>query len=227
MLYQDDNVRRVNDQKRIEIQAANDNHGASDAADIDHWLLGIWDFWLHQKVKAFRQRSPSKIESLGLKVESLLRSKTTEEQPDIECDHHLTPGGKKRRMEDVATNASQKRKYVRPMDATFDETLTLWIEHGKVTIDQLEEWIARKQTETYMRERTNNNHVQIESTTSNPSTEFQTPQIQDPKTEVMQDIITSNSSLIEGDNKPNDSVCGRSSVSSSTSLEGNVQVFVN
>lgn len=184
-------------------------------------MLGIWDFWLHQKVKAFRQRS------LRLKVEPLLRYKTTEEQLDIERDHHLTPGGKKRRMEYIAANTSQKRKYVRPMGATFDETLTLWIEHGKVTIDQLEEWIARKQTKTYTRERTNNNHVQIESTTPSPSIEFQTPQIQDLKTEIMQDTVTSNSSLIGGDNKPNDSVCGRSSDSSSTSLEGNVQVSVN
>jgi hypothetical protein len=39
----------------------------------------------------------------------------------------------------------RRRQRVQPMDPTFDETLTLWTMHGKITIEQLEYWnIMRK-----------------------------------------------------------------------------------
>lgn len=218
MLYQDGNVRRINEKKRDEIQA---NHGPIETADIDYWLSGIWDFWLHQKVKAFRQRSTPKTKSLPLKNESPLRCRTTEENPDIEP----APGGKKRCMdEDVAANIPQKRKYVQPMDAIIDEMLTLWLQRGKINIDQLEEWIDRKQIGTQTGGKTNSNHVQTEFTSPTPSTEVEI--MQGLKTVSTQDNITSNSSLMGGDNERQGSVCGDSPISS-TSLEGKVQVSVN
>jgi len=154
------------------------------------------------------------------KVESPLRYRTTEENPDTECDHHLTPGGvqvaKKRRMED--SFAANKRKIVHSMDAAFDETLMLWIEHGKITVDQLEEWIARKQTATADRETMDNTDVQIEFTTPTPST---ASQIQGTKTDSTQDDITSNWG---GNIKSESCLNGHSS---STSSEGNAQACIN
>ena len=160
MLYQDDNVLRINRQKKVEIQDANGSHSANDS-DIDCWLVGLWDFWLHQKIKPLRHRSPVKgrspvnvrspvkVENSCLaqpKVESLLHRRTTEVRLDADNDHHLTLSvqiSNKRRIEDDE-NISQKRQRVQPMDATFDETLTLWIMHGKITIEQLKYWIATR-----------------------------------------------------------------------------------
>lgn len=163
------------------------------------------------------------------KPESPLRSGTAESIPDhghqVPAEVHI-PG---KHGDTVSENLSKKRKRIPPMDPTFDKTLSLWIEHGKISLEQLEEWITKKQSKVPAREISNGIPIEIEFTTSNPSTEFwmvPASQIQTPRVDHMRENVAFAWSLVRGSNQSEHPVRGRSLVSS-TSSEGYTHLFVD